>query len=364
MDKVTETVFLEEMLISRADEKRMPISATWELLPLCNMNCDMCYVRLSREEMETQGCLRTADEWLEIARQMKNSGTLFVLLTGGEPLMYPEFKKLYLALQEMGMIVSINTNGTLLNSEWAEFFGKHKPQRINITLYGGSEETYKRLCHYPEGYEKTVRAIQLLKENKVDVKINYSVTSENEHETEAIITLAKELNIPIIIDTYMIPIKRERKKEFDMQSRLSPNEAAEIRIKCWKLRMGMEGFEEYAKKIVGESEKTEKGVLKHSNSVFCHAGKSSFTITWSGKMQPCLTLEKIRADVFEVGFETAWNYIVRETEKIKINFKCVTCSYRPVCRTCAACAIAETGEYMGIPDYMCEYAKKSFDLIS
>lgn len=59
-----------------------------ELLPLCNLNCDMCYVRMSREEMEEVGRLRTMEEWTKTAEDMMKAGTLFVLLTGGEPLLY------------------------------------------------------------------------------------------------------------------------------------------------------------------------------------------------------------------------------------------------------------------------------------
>lgn len=53
---------VERALINRAKEKKVPINGSLELLPLCNMNCDMCYVRLSREEMERKGRLCTADE--------------------------------------------------------------------------------------------------------------------------------------------------------------------------------------------------------------------------------------------------------------------------------------------------------------
>ena len=65
---------VERILIAQAKSTRIPANGSMELLPLCNMNCDMCYVRLRREEMERQGRLRTADEWLEIGRQMKEAG--------------------------------------------------------------------------------------------------------------------------------------------------------------------------------------------------------------------------------------------------------------------------------------------------
>lgn len=151
MEPLEGATTVERMLLAQAKRSCTPANGSIELLPLCNMNCDMCYVRLSREEMECQGRMRTAEEWLEIGRQMKKAGVLFLLLTGGEPFLYPDFKRLYLGLKQMGMILTINTNGTLIDEELADFFAKNKPRRINITLYGTDEETYINLCHYPKG---------------------------------------------------------------------------------------------------------------------------------------------------------------------------------------------------------------------
>ena len=74
-----------------------------------------------QQEVQSQGRLRSLDEWISLAKQMKDAGTLFLLLTGGEPLLFPQFKELYCVLKDMGMILTLNTNGTLINEEWAEF---------------------------------------------------------------------------------------------------------------------------------------------------------------------------------------------------------------------------------------------------
>lgn len=158
----TNTTF-ERQLFAKAARNRIPLYGVLELLPLCNLNCDMCYVHLSKQEMQSQGRLRSLDEWISLAKQMKDAGTLFLLLTGGEPLLFPQFKELYCALKDMGMILTLNTNGTLINEEWAEFFTKNKPRRINITLYGSKNETYENLCHMKDGFDKTIRGIELLK---------------------------------------------------------------------------------------------------------------------------------------------------------------------------------------------------------
>ena len=183
---------MEKRLIQKAYIKQAPINGSLELLPLCNMNCDMCYVRLSKAEMEQKGRLRTKEEWISLARQMKDAGTLFLLLTGGEPLLFPEFKELYKELQNMGMILTINSNGTLINEEWADFFAKHKPRRINITLYGADDQAYGKLCHYPAGFQKTVNAIRMLRDREIDVKINGSITSKNEEDIKKILDIAKQ----------------------------------------------------------------------------------------------------------------------------------------------------------------------------
>ena len=151
MNYMDDASTFERSFLQKARQQHIPITGALELLPLCNMNCDMCYVRLSRSEMECQGQLRTVDEWILLAQQMQKAGTLFLLLTGGEPLLFPDFKTLYLELRNMGMILTINTNGTLLGESWADFFAEYRPRRINITLYGADAASYNRLCHYPQG---------------------------------------------------------------------------------------------------------------------------------------------------------------------------------------------------------------------
>ena len=51
MELLNDASTREQLLIKKAKQQQIPITGSIELLPLCNMNCDMCYVRLSREEM-------------------------------------------------------------------------------------------------------------------------------------------------------------------------------------------------------------------------------------------------------------------------------------------------------------------------
>ena len=293
----TDTTF-ERQLFFKAAQNQIPLYGVLELLPICNLNCDMCYVRLPKQEMEEQGRLRSVEEWIFLAEQMKEAGTLFLLLTGGEPLLFPGFRELYTRLKEMGMILTINTNGTLMNEEWANFFAKNKPRRINITLYGSKNETYETLCHTKDGFDRTIQGIKLLKKYDIDVKINGSLVKKNFNDRMEIIEIGEKYDIPVRIDTYMYPAIRERNLPFNFQARLEPKEAARARVEILHREMGDELFEQYAKQTIYLAEHTEEGDACPGHMT-CRAGQSSFVVNWQGMIRSCIVLDQPSYDAFD-----------------------------------------------------------------
>lgn len=359
MNHYTSEDTLEKSMIKYAAAKSVPINGSFELLPLCNMNCKMCYVRLSREEMEQKGRLRTADEWLSLAEQMQKAGTLFLLLTGGEPLMYPDFKKLYLGLKKLGVYITVNTNGTLLNEEWADFFAANKPRRINMTLYGADEKAYADLCRYPGGFEKTMNALKLLKERNVPVKINFSATRTNVSYLADIFRISKELDMLVETDCYMMPALKERDLPISEQSRLEPEQAAATRLAIMRYDRTPEMACQYIDTVLKIVEENNNS---YPEGVSCLAGNCGFTVNWKGEMKPCVTFDEPAVSVFDVGFEEAWRQISQKTKEFRLNPKCVSCNLRVACPVCVATAKLETGSYNGVPEYLCRYAKETVRL--
>ena len=352
---------IEQFLCKKATVNHVPINAILELTPLCNMKCDMCFVRLSLAEMKQKGRLRGAEEWIGLGKEMKDAGTLFVLFTGGEPLLHPEFKKIYLAFKQMGMILTINTNGTMIDEQWADFFADYPPRRINLTLYGKDRHTYQNLCHYPEGFSKALRAIQLLQDRNVDIKVNGSITPENVEDIDELFYIVDQLDTVWKFDTYMYPASREQENSFNEKTRLTPEEAALARVKLMEKSQGREKFSAFAQHFLrqGKDETGEYAVGK----VKCRAGRSSFMINWQGMMRPCVMLSAPEESVFDIGFMTAWKRIIEKFGKVRLSAKCSTCTMRKVCQTCAACAVLETGNFEGVPEYMCRYTKETLRLL-
>lgn len=359
LDIYNDHTTLEKILVSEASYKQVPISVTLELLPLCNMNCDMCYIRLSHKEMESKGRLLEINQWIEIAKQLKDNGVLFVLITGGEPLLYPHFKELYITLKQMGMIITLNTNGTLIDETWAKFFTEYPPRRINITLYGTNDSTYENLCHYPNGYTKVMQALNLLKEKNLPVKLNASAVKKNIKELDDIYTISNHLEMPLHTDTYMIPNLLNHSLSVQVQARLSPEDAAIAELAILQKEMSKESFQEYIVQVI-ESLQQE---TEHPQTITCMAGNCSFAIDWHGNMHPCLTLSETSISVLEHNIQECWSIISKKSKELEMNKKCTTCNLRPICKTCVASAYLETGSYNGIPDYLCRFSKKIAELI-
>jgi len=351
----------ERRLIDRAARARSPINGSLELTPICNMQCEMCYVRLTPAEAAQQGGLRSVEEWLDIARQMRDAGTLFLLLTGGEPLLYPEFRRLYLGLIKLGMLITINTNGTLIDEDWADFFAQNRPRRINITLYGPDEETYASLCHYPGGFQKTIRGVRLLRERGVEVRLSISATPHNAPHIDRMMDIAKELDAALAVETYILPATRERTLPFDRQARLSPEQAAQLRIRFLKRDLPGERFIRFARENVWAVQHAVPD--PKANRMRCLAGSCSFTINWQGQMRPCVIMTQPCADVAAMGMSAAWQHIRTQADAITLSPQCSACRLRTICRNCAASAMAETGSFDGTAEYTCRYTQELYRLL-
>lgn len=341
---------LSTYLHSKAIEKGIPLSGTFELTSRCNFRCEMCYVHddcHSRDKISTE-------QWLHLAEDAKKAGTLFLLLTGGEPLIREDFPYLYTELKKMGFMVSINTNGSLLHKH-IDLFKKNPPARVNISLYGADDETYEKLCK-TKMFSQVLENIKILKEIGISVKLNTIFTKSNSHQYKQIMDVAETLGVPLSTTAYAYPQVRLDKDFGENTGRMTPLEAAQCTVNCEKYRFRNGDFSARAKEILKESndEKCDR--------VSCRAGRAAYWITSEGLMQPCGMLPKIQINVLENGFENAWKQLNTEVKEILLPQKCKSCKYSNICHACAAMSYTETGHCEQVPEYVCQMSKNIYDL--
>lgn len=344
--------YLSAYLHARGAKLGLPIGGTFELTARCNFNCPMCYVHLSQEDVNASGRELTARQWIELARQAKDQGMVFALLTGGEPFVRKDFFEIYDAMKAMGIMVSINSNGSMLEGDIRARLLENPPFRINISLYGGGSETYRTMCGQ-DAFEKVVGNIRALKEAGVDVRINLSITPDNCMDLEKIYSIARELNVHVKASSYMYPSIRTG-SEYGCGNRLTSAEAARCSVQWDQLRFTPEEFAQRARNMKALiAEDIRDCTVDLDEGVGCRAGSTGFWVTWDGRMLPCGMMPGPTTYPLEVGFDAAWAQLRNLTRQIRRPVECKMCPKRDVCSVCAAVCVTETGRFDGVPEYVC-----------
>lgn len=353
---------IRDRLWEKAGKMGIPLTGAFEILPVCNLSCKMCYVRKSLKEVNEQGGLISGKQWIKYAKEAFDAGMLFPLITGGEPFLHPDFKEIMVGMQDLGMQVSINSNGTMIDEEIAEWLSHHTPTRINITVYGASEEAYQKLCGNKDAFYKMKEAVKLLKKYQIPVKFNTSITPENVNELDGIMQFAKNMDVPIQVATYMFPPIRRDSSMIGKNNRLSPEQAAFARVKADYLQNDLSWFKGQANRFSHfvdlekiDFNKFEKQELK----MVCRAGLSSLWIDWQGNMINCGMYSSAKVSLKNKTIKEAWKEIRNKTREVRYAPYCSICPNRALCHPCIAMVSNECGDVNGKPDYICEMNQAS-----
>lgn len=327
----------------------IPVSGIFELTPRCNLRCKMCYVRLTREQMKPLGTERTAAQWLEMARQARDQGMAFLLLTGGEPMLRQDFCEIYEGLAQMGLSITLNTNATLLTPAIRALWERLPPAQVNVTLYGTCRADYEALCGNGDAFDAVVDGLAWLKEHGILVHLNTTIVPTNSAKWEQIETFAKERGLELRMTAYCFPPNRRSCDGFE---RLEPEVAGRLIVKDILWREGAEGIIRRARDL--DSPLPKSCELDNGDPMQCLAGRSQFWVTWNGAMTPCAMLTTPAVHPFEDGFEGAWDKLKHLCEPIRLCPDCADCPDKKSCMNCAAVTFSETGRFEGKPDYMCK----------
>lgn len=346
--------YISTYLHSRGRALGLPVSGNFELTARCNFDCPMCYVH--KQGADAGGEL-TARQWLQIAREARDAGMLFVLLTGGEPFVRKDFFEIMEGMQELGLHVAVNSNGSMLSGTILERLLECPPARMNISLYGGCRDTYRELCGR-DAFDDVVENIRALKAAGVTVSLNLSITPQNRQDLQAIHAIADQLQVPVRASSYMYPSVRVNGGRYGCVERLSPEDAAVCAVQWDQLRLSPEEFALRADAIAHlAAVEPPRCPVDGEEGVGCRAGSSSFWVTWDGRMLPCGMLPHPGEKPLEKGFDAAWQASRDWTAKIRLPKQCGGCAYRQVCAVCAAVTVTETGHFDGVPDYVCRQTK-------
>lgn len=351
------TPSIKQFVYQAGARKRIPVSGTFELTPRCNFNCKMCYIRMSAEEQQQRGKELTTEEWLHIGRQAVKAGMIYLLLTGGEPMLRPDFTEIYREMIKMGVIISVNTNATLVTPEIVECFRQHPPECVNVTLYGATPETYGELCGVPNGFARAREGIRMMREAGIRVGINTTFTKCNQEDMEALVAYASEQGLSIRTASYTFPPVRSGHAVCDVC--LSPEEQGRLNARFEYLSSSAqqrEGKAAYYRRILErEAEAPSPELPERGNPSSCMAGRGLFWMAWNGEMYPCGMLSSHAAPAGD--FQEQWRQVRDMTETIYLPAACRNCVYKKVCPSCAAVTQSTMQDPSVLVEGVCRYIK-------
>lgn len=317
----------------------------------------MCYVRKSPAQVRAAGGLKDAGWWLAHARQARECGLLYPLLTGGEPFLYPELYTLLGGLAELGMQPSINSNATLIDRAAVDRLRQAPPIRVNVTMYGGSEGAYENLCGDGDAFHRMQQGARLLKENGISIKFNATITPENVEDIPQIVAFAKELDTPLQVVTYLFPPIRRDSTQVGQNDRLSPEEAARARVYADYLQNEPQWFVDQAARYARfvPVEELDFDALGHvPGGMTCRAGVCSYWVDWQGNLSNCGMFGSVTVPMEGRPFREAWQELVEKNAALRYDPPCTRCPNRRLCHPCVAMIRNETGDFSGRPEYVCQ----------
>ena len=328
-----------EVLRERSIKERVPLSGSIEITKKCNLRCVHCYNGELRSTINNELSTR---EWKRALEEITSAGCLFLLITGGEPLLRADFPEIYLHAKRLGLVITIFTNGTMINKEHIDLFSDYPPALIDITLYGARKETYEAITGIEGSYKRCLKGIDMIMDAGLHLKLKTVILRENQEEFEEIREFAKSKGLgfrsdPCItaaLDGDLSPVDHRPDPEKAVRAEFSDPEV----VKTWQ-----------------DFYRKQPGQVNLTKLYGCGAGKTSFHISSTGLLTPCLMTTSFSHDLRKGSFIQGWHDELTRLFQIPApdDLRCSKCNKITLCGYCPASLELEKGSHLQPSEFLC-----------
>ena len=174
----------------------------------CNLACRHCWLAPKLDPLASRTSVLAVDLFEKVIREAKPLGLTGVKLTGGEPLLHPQFETLLDIVQREALHLTIETNGVLLTPALARRIAAFPSRSISVSLDGADAHTHEWVRGVPGSFAAAAQAVQYLAEAGTPPQIIFSIMRGNAHQVEEIIRLAENLGASSIKFNIIQPTAR------------------------------------------------------------------------------------------------------------------------------------------------------------
>jgi radical SAM protein with 4Fe4S-binding SPASM domain len=334
----------------RIAARRVPLGGTFELTRRCNNRCRHCYNNLAAGDAAAARRELGTDEVIRLLGEIAEAGCVWVLLTGGEILLRPDFKEIYTGAKEKGLLVTLFTNATLVTPEVADHLVQYRPFSIEVTLYGATQATCERVTGVAGSFERCMAGIGLLRERGLPLKLKSTVSVLNQGDVREMKRLAaEELGLPFRFDALLNARCDGSREVLDL--RLSVEEVVALDLADPDRAAALAEFARH--RPAAEPLASDPGPLYR-----CGGGATAFAVDPYGRLRPCVISAEQGFDLRGGSFRQGWEACLARLRERRRDpgAKCSACGLRSLCGTCPANAALECGDPAQAVDFLCRVA--------
>lgn len=328
-----------------------PLMVFVEVTRRCNLRCRHCDIwqTATRDPALVAQELPTA-RLLAVFRQLRAAGLVAVDLFGGEPLLRPDLPDIVRGARDLGLHVTITTNGWLLDPPRIDALAAAGVSQVLVSVDGSHAALHDRLRGRAGAFERAVAGLTHLRQRapQVHAGIDVVVSRANVADLPALCDLAADLGL----DTLRLlpyhacyPFERFSAADREEPLALAPDDVARLREVLPEVRRRLA-----AHGIVTNAAAYLDGILPYFEGrprrVQCAAGTLVCDINAAGDVFACYTLEQPVGNVRDARFADLWRSAVLRAHRRRIREggcdRCwQSCYVEPALRTDPRVALRE-----------------------
>lgn len=324
----------------------------WQITDVCDQRCKHCYIFSEGHPQllstPREGLKNTYTQIKNLCQRLRR--TPYIYLTGGDPILHPDFWELLETFKADGTRFCVMGNPFHLTDETCRRMKDCGCVKYQLSL-DGLEKTHD-LFRKPGSFAATVKAIDTIKCAGMWCAVMSTVSKTNMHEIPALIDLADELGVDVFAVGRYCPTSTE--KAYDPEIHIPPLEYREFLQACWNK------YEQHKNSKTTFQLKDhlwslflyEKGLLKlpacDSVADGCNCGRNHITILPNGDVYACRRMESRVSNVNGSDLYALWQGAAMQAYRRREAFKkCSRCELLAVCRGCPAVAYGYTHDFYG-----------------
>lgn len=334
----------------RVSADRTPLDGSLELTFRCNLRCAHCYVSEPGNDRGAKAQELTAAEIRRIADEVVDRGCLWMLLTGGEPLLRPDLPEIYLHMKRRGLLVTLFTNGTAMTPRIADLLAEWPPLVVEVSIYGSSPEVYEAVTGLPGSFRRCVRGIELLLDRKVRMRLKTVPTVLNYADMDGMRALAAAYGLDFEWDPLVNC--RVSGSAGPAAVRLLPEQIVELERRDPKRTAAFR-----------REFKRPSRIDVRAELIACGAYLHAFHIDPYGRLVPCMLLREPAYDLRAGSFRDGWDahFPALRTRARTKSMACDVCDVRSACDQCVGWALLENGDPESPVSFLCDLTSQRAD---